>query len=185
MLEDQLFTMPREVLVYIGCALTHATQEFREEVEALKKELSEFCTVLQFLGLTSGTSRDVWIHDIERCVMRCNLFVAICDHPSIGLGVEFGVQTVYRQKPTIAAANYKSTVTRLVLDPKLEGQFEFVRYECLLELVPLIRTRVETIREELSRKEQTVLVQHSETLMFPTMCHLRTVQELSVVPIAA
>lgn len=146
--EDLSFTdAPKVVKVYVGCGLTNAPAEFKQEVESLKVKLKEFCVILDFLGLTAGTPRDVWTHDIARCVMQCDLFVAICDHPSTGLGVEFGVQTMVRQKPTIAAAHYDSLVTRLVLDPEVLGDFKFVRYSDLSELVPIIRASVDAIRE--------------------------------------
>lgn len=175
MKQKLLFDLPRSVLVYVGCALTHAPADFKSQVEAFKRELKEFSTVLEFLGLTAGTSRDVWIHDIERCVMRCDLFVAICDYPSIGLGVEFGVQAMYRKQPIVAAAHVDTRVTRLILDPKLEGSFEFVTYNQLSDIIPLIREKAEAIQVEILRQEQVLSSQEFETPLLPGMDHFRIV----------
>jgi hypothetical protein len=119
--------------VYVACALTHASPEFKEEVEMLKKKLENICTVLHFKGLSdSNLPRDVYIHDIIDCVHRCDILVAICDHPSIGLGYEMATQAESRKKPILAVAHEDSKVTKLILDPFVED-YSFRRYNNLCE----------------------------------------------------
>jgi hypothetical protein len=77
--------------LYVGCALTDATEDFKAKVEALKAELKKDWHVLDFLGLVDGTAADVYRHDIIENVGACDGFIAITDHPSTGLGWELAV----------------------------------------------------------------------------------------------
>lgn len=134
------------VKVYVGCSLTHASEAFKGEVSRLKAELKKSCIVLEFLGLSDGTCRDVWNHDIKNCVMQCDLLIAVCDHASTGLGVEIGVQTMCRKGPTLAVAHRDAVVTRLILDPDVEGHYEVLRYVSLMEILPRALELVGEIR---------------------------------------
>ena len=79
--------------VYVGCSLTHAPKKFRDEVENFKNKLREICEVLDFYGLADkDIPREVYEHDIHNCVGKCDLLLAICDFPSLGLGWELGTQ---------------------------------------------------------------------------------------------
>ncbi|HKK54530.1 MAG TPA: hypothetical protein VJ926_03360 [Patescibacteria group bacterium] len=44
------------VSLYVGCALTHASEEFKEEVQLLKERLKKVSHVLEFIGLVDGTA---------------------------------------------------------------------------------------------------------------------------------
>lgn len=122
--------------VYIGCALTDAPAEFMAEVAALKDVLRERYEVYDFVGLTNGTSEDVYNWDIGRCVTRCDLFVPICDYPSLGLGWEM-CKRVELGKPMLAVAHENAQVSRLVLGAApLEPAMTFERYADLLQDVP-------------------------------------------------
>jgi hypothetical protein len=115
------------VKVYVGCALTNAPEEFRHNVEVLKYRLKvPGVKVLEFMGLTNGSARDVYIHDIINCVSECDLMLAICDLPSTGLGWEMATQ-VSRHKPLVAFAHKDAKVTRLILDPPVVN-YKFHRY---------------------------------------------------------
>lgn len=121
--------------VYVGCGLTHASQEFRDQVEAFKKDLGQFCTVLDFLGIgTSATPRQVYDHDIGNCVENADLLVAICDEPSTGLGYELATQIEKRGKPCLMVARRGAVVTRLILDMGKQGA-EFRRYDHFSEVL--------------------------------------------------
>jgi len=125
--------MKSKIKVYVGCALTHASPEFREEVERLKRKLESICVVLHFKGLADSNSpRDVYVHDIINCVRECDILIAICDHPSIGLGYEMATQAECRKKRLLAVAHRDAKVTKLILDPGLEN-YEFRRYKNLCE----------------------------------------------------
>jgi hypothetical protein len=122
---------PSKVKVYVGCSLTHAPEEFRNNVEELKNKLKEVCQVLLFKGLSDDhIPHDVYVHDIVNCVHECDILVAICDYPSIGLGWEMSVQAEKRGKPVLAVAHKDSKISMLILDPQLPG-YEFRRYDNL------------------------------------------------------
>jgi len=101
--------------IYIGCSLTQAPQEFRDKVEALKALLKKEYEVLDFIGLEKGTPEEVYRWDIQRCVAACDIFVAICDYPAIGLGYEMATALEKYSKPTLALVSDGVSVSRLVL----------------------------------------------------------------------
>lgn len=134
------------VKLYVGCALTQAPAEFQERVRFLKEKLKTISSVevMEFLGTVAGTARDVYIHDIIECVGRCDLMIAICDFPSIGLGWEMATQ-VARRKPLMAFAHSDSKVTRLILDPGLPNYY-FYRYDDFDEIRYVIEGMVKEIQ---------------------------------------
>ncbi|MFZ4632362.1 MAG: hypothetical protein ACOYL8_04160 [Patescibacteria group bacterium] len=122
-------------VVYVGCSLTQAPPEFREAVEALKKRLEKdkVCIVLKFKGLSDkNIPYDVYVHDINKCVRKCDLLVAICDFPSIGLGYEMGTQGEARRRPILAVAHKDALISKLILDTRTPG-YEFKRYNNLVD----------------------------------------------------
>jgi nucleoside 2-deoxyribosyltransferase len=124
--------MKSEIKVYVGCSLTHAPEEFRQKVEKLKEKLSTICHVLYFKGLVGEIPYKIYQWDIKECVYQCDIMVAVCDYPSIGLGIEMGTQMEARQKPVLAVAHKDSKVTDLIHDPRTPG-FIFYRYENFVE----------------------------------------------------
>ena len=104
----------RKLKLYIGCSLTQASKEFREEIEKLKVELREHFEVFDFVGLVGGTPADVYRWDIHRCITKCDLFVAICDYPAIGLGYEMATAIEKLDKPTLLLVREGVSVSRLV-----------------------------------------------------------------------
>ena len=131
-------------VLYVGCALTHATEEFKQSVAELKEKLKKVAYVLEFVGLENGTARDVYHHDINDCVRGCDLFVAICDQASIGLGHELAVQVEDRKMPTLGVAQVDSKITRLVLGID-QPNFEFVRYRDFEHLYEIIVDKLATL----------------------------------------
>ncbi len=123
--------------IYVGCGLTHAPESFKKAVQQLKEALKSVSNlvVLEFLGLENGTARDVFIHDIG-CVSKCDLMIAICDEPSIGLGVEMGIQ-MQTGKPILAFGHESSKITRLILDPPIDN-FKFHRYKNFNDIYEIV-----------------------------------------------
>ncbi len=136
--------MRKDFSLYIGCALTHATEEFKQNVQNLKERLKDVCSVLEFIGLIDGTAEDVYNHDINLCVRRCSLFVAICDQASTGLGYELAVQVEDRKRSALAVAHTDSKVTRLVLGIK-QANFEFKTYDDFDDLYNIIVKKIESL----------------------------------------
>jgi hypothetical protein len=116
--------------VYVACSLTHASKEFRAEVEFFKEKLRSMCNVLCFMGVDGHSPYKIYKWDIHECVRKSDLVVAICDLPSIGLGYEMGTQIEARTMPCLALAHRKSLVSDLIKDTRQPG-FEFQLYNDL------------------------------------------------------
>lgn len=127
--------------LYVGCSLTQAPEAFKTNVENLKKELQKEFEIFDFIGLTKGTAEDVYRWDVHECVAKCDMFVAICDFPSIGLGYELGVAVEKLNKPTLALAHSGSKLSRLLLGINLP-HYKLVRYETTEQIPMLVRAFV-------------------------------------------
>jgi nucleoside 2-deoxyribosyltransferase len=86
---------------------------------------------LDFIGLTGKTSQEVYQHD-RKCVLNSDLFLAICDFPSTGLGMEIGF-ALENNKKTVLAFNRNSKVSRMLLGIP-SGQVEQLKYENIEEI---------------------------------------------------
>lgn len=131
------------IKLYVGCDLTHASDNFKQKVTELKSRFRKIpeIQVLEFLGTTKGTPRDVFVHDIIDCVCACDVMVAICDEPSIGLGWEMATQ-VTRGRPLLAFGHLDSKITRLVLDPDVSN-YQFYRYEDFDDIYEIVMEMLE------------------------------------------
>lgn len=142
--------MKKDILIYVGCALTHADKYFRQNIELLKDHLKsmEGVKVLEFMGLVDGTSIDVYEHDIHNCVEKANLFIAECSYPSTGLGWELGTAVEKYGKHVLAIAKAEAKVTRLVIgaECKKNPNYSFQIYTSVNELVDLCVKKVEQIK---------------------------------------
>lgn len=131
--------MTKESRIYVGCSLTQAPEEFKNDVKNYKQSLrSAGYDVFDFIGLENGTAADVYRWDIERCVRQCDILVGVCDYPSLGLGWELAEATRLG-KEVLAVAHEQSQITRLVLGAAaVEPNVHFVQYTDLSETLPVI-----------------------------------------------
>src|SRR5262249_41579232 len=90
-----------------------------------------------FLGMEKGTAQDVYHWDIQQCVATCDLFVAICDYTSLGLGYEIGTAVERFHKPVLAVAHEDTHLSRLIVGIDDE-HFALKRYTDFSEIVDLI-----------------------------------------------
>ena len=127
--------------IYIGCSLTQAPPEFVAAVTDLKLQLKDTFEIMDFVGLTDGTPADVYRWDIERCVAGCDLFVAICDYPAIGLGYELGVAIEKLDKPVLALAQTGNRISRL-LEGIPSARYALRRYGNFSEIPDLIKQAI-------------------------------------------
>lgn len=104
--------MKDKPVIYVGCALTHAPQAFKADIDLFKDKLRPYAKVLDFLGQAHPNVEEVFETDISY-VRKCDLMIANVTHPSIGLGVEFGV-AVENKKPIITLAYKDAQVSRFV-----------------------------------------------------------------------
>jgi hypothetical protein len=128
--------------VYIGCALTHASEDFRKAIVELKENLRKDFDVLDFIGLENGTAKDVYEHDLN-CVRTSNLFVADCTYPSIGLGIEIGA-AIEDNKQTLIVVHKDAHVTRMILGITAPT-VSFRRYNDYAEVLEFIRERLKQV----------------------------------------
>ena len=128
-----------KIKIYVGCALSQAPGDFVAAVEGFKGQLrAEGYYVYDFVGVVKGTARDVFNWDIMYCVYSCDVFVAVCDQPSIGLGWELAEATRFK-KPVLAVAHADTRVTRMVEGAAaMEPNVQFKRYRELGDILPSI-----------------------------------------------
>jgi len=119
--------------LYVGCALTEAPPEFREEVRQLKEKLKEDYDVLEFLGLTAGTPRDVFDKDIRENVGTCDFMLAVCDHPSIGVGIELAFAAALHQKPVLVVTRKGKRLTRII--PGMASFYPQIKIEIYEDMI--------------------------------------------------
>ncbi len=125
--------------LYVGCALTNAPEDFRNNVEEAKVQLGKDWEVMQFLGLQAGTSADVYNQDITSNVRTCEGFLAIADHPANGLGWELGVADE-RETPTLIVVKFGAVVSRLLIGAsEAREHIQLQRYEDMSEIPAIAR----------------------------------------------
>lgn len=118
--------------VYVGCALTDTAPQLQAAVKALKDKLRALnFEVLEFLGPTAGTDKDVYRHDVLNCVAKCDIFVAVCDEASTGLGYEIGY-ALHKKDDTavLGVAREGARISRLITGIP-HANFLFYRYKDL------------------------------------------------------
>lgn len=114
-----------KVTLYVGCALTQASEEFRQAVAELKIVLRGVgFEILEFFDLKAGTPTEVTRHDLEQ-VENSDLMVGIADQPSLGLGAELMYRVRVCRKPTLVLAHADYRLSRFIegmtiLSPSLE-----------------------------------------------------------------
>jgi nucleoside 2-deoxyribosyltransferase len=118
-----LFRAKTRPTIYVAAALSHATEAFREEIVGFKDSLRPHAEVLDFLGLEAPSARDAFEWDIK-CVRTCDVLVADVTHPSIGVGVEFGVALSLR-KPIVTLAASDANPSRFVFGYKSKRHYSF------------------------------------------------------------
>ncbi len=136
--------------IYVGCALTRATEEYRQGIAKFKEMLrSKNYEVIDFIWVKLKDPRDVtpqkvYEWDIEDCVANCDLMVAICDEPSIGLGYEIGTAVEKLGKPVLALIKKGIPLTRLIEGIK-HPKFSYREYENFGDALELVEEKIKNI----------------------------------------
>jgi len=128
--------------IYVGCAINNLTPEqkavFFKEVNAVKAELNKDFEVLEFIGDAAAPAEKIYDWDINGCVYKADFMLAICDHPSLGLGYEMGTAIEKCGIPVLAVAHATSSVSRLIIG--ISGKdFSFRRYEKVSDIAGMVR----------------------------------------------
>lgn len=129
--------------IYIGCSLTHAPEEFKNAIEELKVTLRKMYDVMDFVGLEKGTPQSVFESDKDN-VIQCDLFIAECSHPSLGLGFEIAT-AYFHNKPTLILARNDAKVSRMILGISHQ-LFTFARYAECSEIIEWIEHTILTLQ---------------------------------------
>lgn len=104
--------MPRQLKVYVACALTHAPQEFRDQVVEFQNKLeAEGFEVLRFQGLLGSTPLGVYIYDLQQ-VLVSDLVVHLLEFPSDGGGMEAQTAHLFRV-PSLMLARRSAQISRM------------------------------------------------------------------------
>ena len=126
--------------LYVGCAINNLSPEdkrrFLGQIASLKDSLRNHFEVLDFVGDASAPVEAIYTHDIHNCVGQADCMLAICDHPSTGMGYELGTAIEKHDIPVLAVAHKDSSVTRL-LQGVTSKKFKFQRYGDWSEIAPL------------------------------------------------
>lgn len=127
--------------LYVGCGLTHASEEFKQEVLRFRGALEEDFEVLKFVGISPETpAARVYEHDIT-CVTASDLLLGVCDEVSTGLGWEMGYGAALGKR-ILAVAHQDTHVTKMVIgagESSLAPTVLFERYTNLADdVIPLI-----------------------------------------------
>jgi nucleoside 2-deoxyribosyltransferase len=130
--------MKNKLKLYVGCGLTNAPDSFCDQVAELKEMFRGEYEVFDFVGKVSGTAEEVYRWDIERCVATCDVFLAVCDYASTGLGWELS-EAIGRGKRVIGVAHDDAVISRLIIGAaEVKPNFSFHRYQNFLEEVPAL-----------------------------------------------
>ena len=137
--------------VYVGCSLTNAPQEFKEQIAKFRNILKEDFEILEFLSdplkiaeQSTGLELCQQIYEYDRnCVLTCDLMIAEVSYPSLGEGMELAF-AAQNKKPIIAIANHNANVSRMILGIN-DTHFEIIRYEDIFETIPEIRQKIKEI----------------------------------------
>ena len=127
----------KKVRVYVACALTHASQEYKDEIELLKQQLRRlnWIEVLDFVGEQLKGDTDqvhaarIYKNDIHECVGTAHAVVAELSLPSIGLGWELGTSVEKHGIRTIMLAHEDALVSKMPPGASYFEKNEHVSFE--------------------------------------------------------
>ncbi len=130
--------------VYVGHKITGAPPEFLAEMERLIVLLeNDGCEVLQYASKGGKPLLDVNVYDHDMsCIDRAELFVAVCDHASIGLGME--LKHAYTTKKQLRVfVHEQQHLTQIVPDSLkshgLDSPVVYQRIEDIVATVQVVR----------------------------------------------
>ncbi len=140
-------TTSRNISIYVGMALTTAPPEFRDIFQKELKEklrLLPGVTVLDFYWVAHSElgGADVEVYEWDKTqTEQADLFVAIMDYPSIGLGQEIMIRH-NTKKPALYFAHTETKISRMFLGfLEAEGS-SLLRYQTADDIVEAVRQNI-------------------------------------------
>jgi nucleoside 2-deoxyribosyltransferase len=130
--------------IYLGCALTNAPLEFREEIVKLREKIKEKYELIEFFSDPASVSQQSTeleycqkIYEFDKnCVQSCDIMLAEVSYPSLGEGMELAF-AVTNDKPILAVARDDASVSRMIMGIT-HPKFEFQRYVEVDDLLNLL-----------------------------------------------
>jgi hypothetical protein len=112
----------KNVNIYVGCALTHASQSYKTKIKTFKNKLRKIprVTVLEFCPPAKGERQSslpakvVFENDIEGGVEQADIVITEVSLSSLGLGVELSVAIRERKVPTIMFIKKRKHLSKLI-----------------------------------------------------------------------
>lgn len=141
------FQMERNpVTLYIACSLTQAPKDFKQKIARLKELLrGQGYSVLDFNSLEEDTPADAYRMDLQY-TRECDLLVAVCDHPAIGLGMET-MKRIMQGTPLLLAAHADAGISRMLTGAaEVEPSVRLVRFSSMEELSEIIRRHIAVLK---------------------------------------
>lgn len=129
--------------IYVGMALSDAPEEFRTDFhDDLKGRLREIAgiEVLDFFWTSNGPTAgdDVEVYELDEAhAQNADLFVAILDHPSTGLGMEIIIRHS-TGKPTLFLAKQGTKVSRMPIGYLKKFKIPRYRYASVDDIIEKI-----------------------------------------------
>ena len=122
--------------------MTHASEEFKVEIKELKKTLSPKFEIIQQDEPALDTPRKMFEFDTNS-IKGCDLLLAECSLPSIGLGFEIAT-ALQHNKPVLAIMNQAAKVSKFILGIS-DHRFSLVSYNSINEIPDAIEKKLEGI----------------------------------------
>ena len=129
----------KKIKVYVGCSLTHSTDEFKKQIEQFKNKLRKHIVVLDFLGLGAPSAQIAFQSDVK-CVREADLIISDFTNNSIGAGIEWGI-AFQMGKPIITIAQKGAKVSRFPFGHINEKHVTY-RYETLDDAYDFVITTI-------------------------------------------
>lgn len=131
--------------IYVGCALNDAPENFKNAVADLKEQLEERGhAILHFRGQQTTDVREVYQQDIHTCVQECDIMLAICDFPSLGLGYELATMVEKHGKPVLAVAHQDTSISMLIRGID-HSHFTFRQYADFADIEEILEEKMQGI----------------------------------------
>lgn len=141
----------RKLKIYVSCSLTHAPEEYKENIKILIKELQkiDFVEILEFCSPLPGQQQsvfdalDVYHNDIHECVEHADVLISEISLPSTGLGFELGTAMEKHSTHVIMLAHNDAVVSKLILGAALAHGASVYRYnQSIMEHMPDLVTQL-------------------------------------------
>ena len=125
--------------IYFAMALTHAPTDFVKMCGGeLRKIMRKFgYRTLDFVGLADGTAEDVYLRDMH-AVCEADLLVAICDYPSLGLGMEV-MARIHAKKPLVLCWRRGTKITRMLIGASVIENIRICQYDTIDDIARVVR----------------------------------------------